>query len=56
LVFEDSFAGIEAAKNAGIKVIAVASTHTAEKLKGDHMIIQDFRDLSLEVVSKLMHR
>lgn len=56
LVFEDSFAGIEAAKNAGMKVVAVASTHTAEKLKGDYMIIHDFNNLSVEIISKLMRR
>lgn len=33
LVFEDSFAGIEAAKNAGMPVIALATTHNEELLK-----------------------
>ena len=49
VVFEDAPAGIEAARRAGIEVIALATTHTAEELqkKGiKEMIINDFRNLS----------
>lgn len=34
VVFEDAFAGIEAARAGGIKVIGVATTHDAETLEG----------------------
>ena len=34
IVFEDAFAGIEAARAGGIKVVGVASTHDAETLCG----------------------
>ncbi len=42
VVFEDSFAGIEAAKRAGIKVIAVATTHSKEEHDKTIPIITDF--------------
>ncbi len=34
IVFEDSIPGITAAKNAGMRVIGVATTHTADELRG----------------------
>lgn len=42
LVFEDSLAGVESAKNAGCKVVGVTTTHTREELKDTDLIIEDF--------------
>lgn len=46
LVFEDSLPGIEAGKNAGMKVVGLATTLPAEELQG-HVrdIIPDFTDI-----------
>lgn len=43
LVFEDSVVGIDAARAAGMKVIAVATTHPKEELSGAGMIIDNYK-------------
>ena len=56
VVIEDSFAGIEAAHSAGMKVIAMATTYSQEELKGQSkfdMIVDDFRELTADIVSKI---
>lgn len=45
LVFEDSHSGIKAATDAGMHVIAVATTHSKEELTYNLRKIYDFRDL-----------
>jgi len=45
LVFEDSIVGITAAKAAGMKVIAIATTHQKEELAIADMIIDDYTQL-----------
>lgn len=48
LVFEDSFAGIEAATRAGMRVIGLSTTNPAEALQGKvYEVIPDFRGVSL---------
>ncbi len=42
LVFEDAVVGIKSAKAAGMKVIAVATTHPKEELSGADMIVDDY--------------
>jgi beta-phosphoglucomutase len=42
LVFEDAVVGINSAKAAGMKVIAIATTHPKEELNGADMIINDY--------------
>ena len=42
LVFEDAVVGINSAKSAGMKVIAVATTQTKEELSIADMIVDDF--------------
>ena len=56
VVFEDAEAGIEAAKRAGIKVVALATTFTREFLENTaaDMIINDFRDISVEDLRHLV--
>ncbi|MDU1906289.1 MAG: HAD family phosphatase [Dysgonomonas sp.] len=48
VVFEDSFAGLEAGKAAGMTVVGLCTTHEAEKLRGyTDTIIPDFRNFGL---------
>ncbi len=48
VVFEDAVAGVAAARAAGMKVVAIASTHTAEELAAHtspDLIVKDFSEL-----------
>lgn len=56
LVFEDSFAGIEAARAAGMRVIAVATTHTRDKHREYDAIIDDFTQITAEQVVDTQNR
>jgi beta-phosphoglucomutase len=42
VVFEDSLAGVESARNAGCKVVGITTTHTAEELAGTDLVVDDF--------------
>jgi beta-phosphoglucomutase len=42
LVFEDAIVGIKAARTAGMKVIAVSTTHSKQELAGADMIIENY--------------
>ncbi|MCF8366582.1 MAG: HAD family phosphatase [Bacteroidales bacterium] len=53
LVFEDSFAGIEAAKRAGMKLMLLATTHSKEELPADFPCIDDFINLHFDTIKKL---
>lgn len=54
VVFEDSLAGVEAAKKAGCKVVGLTTTHTSEELKETDWVIEDFQDASPEkLISRL---
>ncbi len=55
LVMEDSFAGIESANGAGIKVVALATTNTAEALAQAkvEMIVPDFTRLAYDSIANL---
>ncbi len=56
IVFEDAEAGIEAAKRAGMKVVALATTFDREFLATTDadMIIGDFRDINVEQLRTLV--
>lgn len=45
LVFEDAVVGIRSGKAAGMKVIAVLTTHTADELAGADLLVKDFTEL-----------
>ena len=45
VVFEDSLAGVQAARNAGCRVIGLATTHTAEELSNTDLVIDNFAGL-----------
>ncbi|CAM4247427.1 haloacid dehalogenase superfamily, subfamily IA, variant 3 with third motif having DD or ED [Pedobacter westerhofensis] len=46
LVFEDSFSGVSAALNAGMRVVGVLSSHTKEELPPCNLYISDYTDLT----------
>ena len=48
LVIEDSLPGIRAAKSAGMKVLAVANTHTVQDLHEAHAISHSLRETRLQ--------
>lgn len=55
IVFEDAEAGIEAAKRAGMRVVALATTFSREFLQqtdADY-IIDDFRDINIELLRSI---
>lgn len=56
VVFEDAFAGIEAGLRAGMKVVALATTHTPEELRdsGAALIVADFTELTVDSVRHLV--
>ncbi|RYG11925.1 MAG: HAD family phosphatase, partial [Burkholderiales bacterium] len=47
IVFEDAPFGIEAARRAGMRAVAVCTSHSAEQLSGPHVVAQvrDFHQL-----------
>ncbi|HBB38322.1 MAG TPA: HAD family phosphatase [Candidatus Magasanikbacteria bacterium] len=47
LVFEDSPVGVASAKNAGMTVVGITTSHSAEELKDADIIIEDFTELEL---------
>ena len=53
VVFEDSFSGIMAAKNAGMKVVGVLSSHKKTDLPPCEFYIQDYFDLNLDMILSL---
>lgn len=48
VVFEDSIAGVKAGLNAGMKVVAVATTHSADEFEGADLVIDNFEGFSVE--------
>lgn len=56
IVFEDSYAGIDAGLSSGMKVIAVATTHPANELPKDLFIIHDFTRISIDDLINLFSK
>lgn len=56
LVFEDSFSGIMAGKNAGAKVVGVLTTHSKEQLPPCDFYIHDYTEISLKKVLELLEK
>ena len=54
VVFEDAHVGIEAAHAAGMKVVAVATTHQANELKTADLVVRRLDELSIEQVAALV--
>ena len=53
IAFEDSVAGIRSAKAAGMKVVALTTTHTAEDMKDADLVIKDYTEISLTKLREL---
>ena len=45
LVVEDGVVGIEAARRAGMRCLALTTTHPAERLQGADLVVDDLTDL-----------
>lgn len=56
VVFEDSVAGVKAGLNAGMNVVAVATTHSDDELAGAHLVIDDFEDIDIQYLQRLCER
>ena len=54
IVFEDSFSGISAAKNAGMKVVGVLSSHRKEELPPCDFYISTYHEITAEKVKELL--
>ncbi len=53
LVIEDSVAGVEAARKAGMWCLAVTNSYAKEKLAGAHMIVETLERLDVRSLAKL---
>jgi beta-phosphoglucomutase-like phosphatase (HAD superfamily) len=55
IVFEDSFHGIEAGNRAGMKVIGLSTTNSAEAIADKcALVIPDFTDFSVEKMKSIL--
>jgi beta-phosphoglucomutase len=55
VVFEDSFSGVSAAINAGMKVVGVLTSHTREELPPCDLYINDYSGLSYHHIRNLFN-
>jgi HAD superfamily hydrolase (TIGR01509 family) len=53
VVFEDSFSGVSAALNAGMRVVGVLSSHTKEELPPCNLYIENYREMSFQKIQAL---
>ena len=53
VVFEDSFSGVSAGLNAGMKVVGVLTSHTKDELPPCSFYIKDYSELSFEKIAAL---
>ena len=53
VVFEDSFSGVSAAINAGMKVVGVLSSHTIEELPPCDLYVTDYTEMSFAKIKSL---
>lgn len=54
VVFEDAHVGIEAGHAAGMKVVAVATTHAIEQLSAADLVVRRLDELTVEQVAALL--
>ncbi|TLU99023.1 HAD family hydrolase [Dyadobacter luticola] len=53
VVFEDSFSGVTAGLNAGMRVVGVLSSHTKEELPPCNLYVNDYKELSYQKILEL---
>lgn len=53
VIFEDSFAGVEAARAAGCKVVVLATTHDRSKHTDYDILIDDFTEIDVDQIVNL---
>jgi beta-phosphoglucomutase len=56
IVFEDSLLGEEAARRAGMKVVAITTSHRADEFKHAALAVRDFKKLATATVRALASR
>ena len=54
IVFEDAYVGIEAAHAAGMKVVALTTTHSAEELTAADIVVRRLDELTVEQVRSVL--
>lgn len=55
IVIEDSLSGVASGKAAGCKVVGITTTYTKEELHQADLLINDFDELTVEVLQNLMN-
>lgn len=55
VVFEDSFSGVTAGLNAGMKVVGVLSSHTKEQLPPCNFYIHDYSEVNVTKILELLN-
>ena len=53
VVFEDSLSGVKAANSAGMKVVGITTTHTAQELHPVSLVIDDYTGLTAQKLAAL---
>lgn len=56
VAFEDSVVGITSAKAAGMKVVGLTTTHTADDIAIADKIIKDYTEISLQGIEALLNK
>jgi beta-phosphoglucomutase len=56
IVFEDSLAGVQAAINAGMKVIGVTTTNPPEKMQKAKLAIKDFTEIDIDRINEIIQK
>jgi len=54
IVIEDALSGVEAAKRAGMKCIAVTTTHPKELFSGADLVVDSLEDVSTQALDSLL--
>jgi beta-phosphoglucomutase len=55
VVFEDSISGVKAANSAGMKVVAITTTHKAGELQPVNILINDYADIDINKLAALFN-
>lgn len=56
IVIEDSLSGVTAGRRSGSKVIGITTTHSPEELSETNLVIEDFNELNLSVLTGLIQK